>query len=59
MEDAAESIEAVRTGTAGFVSGRFGRDGGGMAAGDAGGEKPADDSVGDETCRTGRGTGFG
>jgi hypothetical protein len=51
MDEAAESIDGLRTGAAGFVSGRCGREGGGMAAGEAGGERPADDSVGDETCR--------
>jgi hypothetical protein len=51
MEEAAESIDGLRTGAAGFVSGRCGREGGGMAGGEAGGERPADDSVGDETCR--------
>lgn len=51
-DDAAESIEGLRTGTVGLVSGRFGRDGGGMVTGDAGGEIPAEDSVGDDTCRS-------
>lgn len=53
-DEAAESIEGLRTGTGGLaVSGRLGREGGGdMMTGDAGGETPADDSVGDETCRS-------
>lgn len=52
-DEAAESIEGLRTGTVGLVvSGRFGREGGGMVTGDAGGEMPADDSVGDDTCRS-------
>jgi hypothetical protein len=52
IEDAAESIEGLRTGAEGRVSGRVGREGWGMATGEAGGEMPADDSVGDETCRS-------
>lgn len=51
-EDAAESIEGLRTGTVGLVSGRFGRDGGGMVTGEAGGEMPAEDSVGDDSWRS-------
>lgn len=52
-EDAAESMEGLRIGTVGVaVSGRFVRDCGDMMTGDAGGEMPADDSVGDETCRS-------
>jgi hypothetical protein len=52
-EEAAESMEGLRTGTAGVVvSGRFGRDCGDMTTGDAGGEMPAEDSVGDETWRS-------
>jgi hypothetical protein len=52
MEEAAESIEGLRTGTVGLVSGRLGREGAGIAAGEAGGERPADDSEGDEACRS-------
>jgi len=49
MDEAAESMDGLRMGAVGLVSGRLGRDGGGMAAGEAGGERPADDdNVGDE-----------
>jgi hypothetical protein len=56
MEEAAESIDGLRSGAVGLVSGRFTREGGGMA------EKPAVGSVGEETCRIwacadGRGSG--
>jgi hypothetical protein len=52
-DDAAESMEGFRTGAVGLVvSGRLGREGGGMVTGDAGGEMPADDSVGDDACRS-------
>jgi hypothetical protein len=47
-EEAAESIEGVRAGAVGRVSGRCGREGGGMTLGDSGGE----DSEGDEMCRS-------
>ena len=51
-EDAAESIEGFRTGGVGVaVSGRLGREED-MMRGEAGGEMPADDSVGDETWRS-------
>jgi hypothetical protein len=52
MEEAAESIEGLRTGAVALVSGRLGREGGGMVTGEAGGERPANDSVGDEACRS-------
>jgi hypothetical protein len=46
-------MEGLRTGAVGrVVSGRFGREGGGMATGDAGGDMPADDSVGEDACRS-------
>jgi hypothetical protein len=53
-DEAAESIDGLRTGALGrgVVSGRFGREGGGMVTGDAGGDMPADDSVGDDACRS-------
>lgn len=52
-EEAAESMEGLRTGAVGVaVSVRFGREDGDMMRGDAGGEMPADDSVGDETWRS-------
>jgi len=51
-DDAAESMEGLRTGTVGRVSGRLGRDGGSMVKGEAGGEKPADERAGDETWRS-------
>lgn len=54
MEDSdetAESIEGLR-GAVGLVSARFGRDGGGMAVGDNGGEMPADERRGAETFRS-------
>lgn len=50
-DEAAESIDGLRGGV-GRVSGRFGREGGGMAVGDAGGEMPADDRTGAETFRS-------
>jgi hypothetical protein len=43
-EDAAESMEGLRTGGVGLDSG--------MATGDAGGDMAAVDSVGDEACRS-------
>ena len=52
-DDAAESMEGCRTGAVGLVvSGWFGREDGGMVTGDVGGEMPADDSVGDDACRS-------
>lgn len=50
-DDAAESIDGLR-GAVGRVSGRCGRDGGGMVTGDAGGEMPVDDRTGAETLRS-------
>lgn len=47
-DDAAESIERLRGGAVGFVSGRKGREGGGMA----GEELPAVGSVDEEACRS-------
>jgi hypothetical protein len=53
-DEAAESMEWLRIGGVGRVSGRFGREGGGMVTtGDAGGEKPADGGTGSETFRSG------
>ena len=50
-DDAAESIEGFR-GTVGRVSGRLGRDGGGIATGDEGGDRPADERTGAEMFRS-------
>ncbi len=52
-DEVADSIEGLRAGAMGLVSGRLGRDGGGMVVviGDAGGEMAADDSEGDVGCR--------
>lgn len=47
-EDAAESMERLRGGAVGFVSGRKGRDGGGMA----GEELLVVGSEGEEACRS-------
>ena len=47
----AESIEGLRW-VVGRVSGWFGRDGGGIAAGDDGGETPAEGTTGAEKLRS-------
>ena len=50
-DDKVESIEGFRGGM-GLVSGRFGRDEGGIFAGDNGGEMPPEDTTGAETFRS-------
>lgn len=50
IEETAESMEGFR-GAVGRGSGRFGRDGGSMAVGEDGGEKPDEDERGAEKFR--------